>query len=190
MELHKIGIKIFDERAEAGLLDFIPVFHHWIQNEALDDLLIDVADYSHMHHGPGILLVAHEGNYGIDETGGRRGLVYYSKHELTGSPGERLLAVAKKALKACQLLEQAPELQGRVAFRGEELQVFCNDRLIAPNTEAAYASFEPALQVFLDKLYAGADYELTRETDPRERLSVTVNAANPVGVGTLLERLF
>lgn len=190
MELHKIGVKCFaEERDELELLDFIPVFHRWIQTGALDDLLIDVADYSHMHHGPGILLVAHEGNYGYDETGGRNGLIYYSKRELEGDSGERFAKVTRKALRACRLLEQEPELQGRVAFRGDELLVFSNDRLIAPNTEEAYARFEPALRAFLDRLYAGTGYELTRETDPSERLSITVKATEPVGVDTLLERL-
>ncbi len=38
--------------------DFIPLFHRWIQEQAIDGhLLIDVHDYSHIQQGPGILLV-------------------------------------------------------------------------------------------------------------------------------------
>ena len=36
-------------------------------------------DYSHVHNGPGILLVAHEANFSMDETDGRRGMVYIRK---------------------------------------------------------------------------------------------------------------
>ena len=47
--------------------DFIPVFHRWIQKQTVSGhLLIDVHDYSHIHQGPGILLVGHEGNFSID----------------------------------------------------------------------------------------------------------------------------
>jgi len=30
------------------------------------------------------MLIAHEGNYALDETGHERGVVYYSKHTLAG----------------------------------------------------------------------------------------------------------
>lgn len=190
MELHKLGVKLFvQDPTPVELLEFIPIFHRWIQTKALDDLLIDVADYSHVHAGPGILLVAHEGNYGFDETGNRRGLLYYSKHSLEGNLAARLTTVCRKTLKACRLLEQEPELEGRIKFRGEELQVFANDRLIAPNTDETFAAFESALSEFLAKLYPGEEYLLIRETDPRERFSVTARTSVSVEVGTLLERL-
>ena len=42
---------------------FVPVFHDWIRRGAVEGLLIDVARYGHVHHGPGIMLVGHEGDY-------------------------------------------------------------------------------------------------------------------------------
>lgn len=190
MELHRIGFKFFVESgADIGFLEFIPIFHRWIQTRALDDLLIDVADYSHVYAGPGILLVAHEGNYAMDETGNRRGLMYYSKRELTGSLLERLTRVCGKALKACQRLEQEPELKGRIRFRGDEFEIFVNDRLLAPNSNETLAAVEPTLTEFLGRLYEGMGYSLTREADSKERFSVTVKALAPVETGILLGRL-
>jgi len=191
LDLHKIGVKFFvEDRSTQTLLEFIPIFHGWIQTYALEDLLIDVADYSHVHAGPGILLIAHEGNYGIDETGDRRGMVYYSKRRLEGSLPERLATVCRKALQACLLLEEEPELEGRIRFRGEEIQIFANDRLSAPNDDETFQAFEPTLTEFLARLYPDdMDCSLTREADPQERLSVTVRASTSVSVGTLLERL-
>ena len=63
MEVHRLGIKFFAaDPVSIRLEDFIPIFHGWIQKQMLDGhLLIDIHDYSHIHHGPGILLVAHEG---------------------------------------------------------------------------------------------------------------------------------
>lgn len=190
MDLHKIGVKFFTTEGDGiGLVEFIPVFHRWIQQRALDDLLIDVADYSHVHAGPGTMLIAHEGNYGVDETGSRRGLLYYSKRTLDGDLATRLAIVCRKALRACWLLEQDDDLRGRIRFGGGEIQVIANDRLVAPNTDTTYEALRPALDTLLAKLYPGATPEIARESDPKERFCVTVRIAENVGVATLLERL-
>ncbi|HWG32137.1 MAG TPA: hypothetical protein VN676_16420, partial [Steroidobacteraceae bacterium] len=81
------------------------------------------------------------------------------------------------------------ELAGALKVPGNRLQFFANDRLAAPNTDAVYGEIEPALKTFLDRLYAGARYTLTRETDPKERLSVRVQAEGEVSLNTLLARL-
>ena len=190
MDLHKIGIKFFAADADrVDILKLIPMYHRWIQQNALDDLLIDVADYSHVPRGPGVMLIAHEGNYALDETDSERGVVYYSKHQLAGDLSERLAGVARKALKASQLMSSDAELEGALKISGARLQFFANDRLAAPNTDAAYTELEPALRTFLNRLYAGAPYTLTREADPKERLSVRVQAKGEVALETLLERL-
>ena len=81
------------------------------------------------------------------------------------------------------------ELEGALKVPGSHLQFFANDRLVAPNTDAAYAGLEPALKTFLDRLYAGARYTLTRETDPKARLSVRVRTEGEAALETLLARL-
>ena len=188
MDLHKFGIKFFASDAQAlDILKLIPIYHRWIQQNALEDLLIDVADYSHVPAGPGVMLIAHQGNYALDETGHERGVVYYSKQKLTGGLTDRFALVAGKALKAARLIAQ--ELEGALRVPGNRLQFFANDRLAAPNTNTAYGEIEPALRTFLNRLYAGAHYTVARETDPKERLSVRVQAEGEVGLDTLLARL-
>src|SRR6185295_3133013 len=110
MDLQRIGIKIFaEDSAAVSVRDFIPVFHSWIQKQAVDrHLLIDVHNYSHIHNGPGILLVAQEGNFSMDSADGRMGLLYYRKK---GEEGFR--SVLKAALQACTLLESEPALAGK-----------------------------------------------------------------------------
>jgi hypothetical protein len=190
VELHKFGIKLFAVDANGiDILKLIPMYHRWIQHSALQDLLIDVADYSHVPAGPGVMLIAHEGNYALDETGHERGVLYYSKHRLDGELPERFVSVAAKALKAAQLMSEADELEGALTIQGNRLQFFANDRLVAPNTNAAYAELEPALKTLLERLYSGTPYTVTREPDPRERLSVHVQAIADVPVQTLLDRL-
>jgi hypothetical protein len=190
MDLHKLGIKFFAAQGERiDILELIPMYHRWIQQNALDDLLIDVADYSHVPAGPGVMLIAHEGNYALDETGHERGVVYYSKHRLSGELQDRLALIARKALKAARLMSEDAKVGAALELPGNRLQFFANDRLAAPNTDEAYAELEPALKKFLDRLYAGAPYTTVREPDPKERLSVRVQAEGEVAVDTLLARL-
>jgi hypothetical protein len=190
MDLHKFGIKFFAvDAAGIDVLKLIPIYHRWIQQDALEDLLIDVADYSHVPAGPGVMLIAHEGNYALDETAHEPGVLYYSKRKLNGELQERLAEVARKALSAAELMTHDAELEGALKVPGNRLQFFANDRLAAPNTDAAYDQIEPSLRVFLDRLYAGAPYTLRRETDPKERLCVWAETADEVPLNTLLERL-
>ncbi len=190
MELYRLGVKLFcEEFAPVGLLEFIPILHRWIQQRMLDATLVDVADYSHVHAGPGIVLVAHEGNYAIDETDGRRGLIYYRKRPLPGGLAERLTNVCLGALSVCRRLEQEPELSGRLRFPGNEIQIFSNDRLLAPNSEATFASLSTALLQLFERLYCGAEYSLLRQPDPKERFSVTARTSVPQTVEGLIERL-
>lgn len=190
MDLHKFGIKFFAASSEPiDVLKLIPIYHRWIQQDLLEDLLIDVADYSHVPGGPGVMLIAHEGNYALDESGHERGVLYYSKQRLAGELPQRLAQVARKALKAARLMSADAELQGALKLPGNQLQFFANDRLVAPNTDAAYAELEPTLKEFLERLYAGAPYTLAREPEHKERLSVRVQAEGEPALETLLDRL-
>jgi hypothetical protein len=190
MDLHKFGIKLFAAQSEQiDILKLIPMYHRWIQQGGLEDLLIDVADYSHVPAGPGVMLIAHEGNYALDETAHERGVMYYSKRPIEGDLPERFARVAGRVLKAAQLMSEDSELDGALKLPGNRLQFFANDRLVAPNTDAAYAELEPALRTFLNRLFDGEPYTLTREADPKERLSVRVEADREVPLQTLLARL-
>ncbi len=190
-ELQRLGIKILGaEDAAVPLHDFVPVFHRWIQTAALaDHLLIDVADYAHVPDGPGVLLVAHEANLGIAQHAGRLALSYTRKQPLPGGLAERLRSIARAALSACHLLEGDEALGGRVRFRADRLEVFANDRLRAPNTEATRAAFRPALDELLGALYGDpAVCALTHPADPRARFAVHVAAPHPGTVEHLQRR--
>jgi hypothetical protein len=179
METYRLGIKFFVAEPgpeSIGLQDFIPVFHTWIQKQILKDhLLIDVHDYSHIRQGPGILLVAHEGNFSMDSAEGRLGLLYQRKQPASGSNEERLVSVLKTALQACRLLEEEPALQGRVRFRKNELLLIANDRLNAPNDDETLSRVLPAVSVALNAAFGHSDFDVTRiSTDAKDRLTIRV----------------
>jgi hypothetical protein len=187
MDLQRIGIKIFaDDSAAVPLREFIPVFHTWIQKQAIENhLLIDVHNYSHIHNGPGILLVAGEGNFSIDMSDGRMGLLYYRK-----VPGEGVASVLRTALQACSLLETDPSLKGRLHFRTDEIQIVANDRLLAPNTEETFQELSVALISNLKRLLPEVKWTLKRSSlNPKDRLTIRVHTGQSESVSVLLSRM-
>ena len=168
MELYKLGVKIFAKNPEVvDLHEFIPVFHDWIRQQKIaGHLLIDVHDYSHVQSGPGILLVAHEGNFSMDGADGRLGLAYYRKQPVA----DALRTVVEAAQAAGRLLEAEPGLNG-LKFRTDEFLVFSNDRLLAPNSPAARKQLEPVIKrAFANTTVTHAP----QSADPRERLAFVV----------------
>lgn len=189
MELQKINVKVFTaEPNNIPLTDFIDIFHNWIQ--ATDGVYLDVADYSHMQAGPGIVLVADDANVSIDETGNRRGLLYNQKGNLSGSNLEKLNTVLRSALENCQRLEQEPALRGKLRFVGNEVEILVNDRLVASNTSDAFEEIRPEIDFLGRRLYASTNFTLLRNhDDPRHRLNVTLSTPLSFETKTLLNNL-
>jgi hypothetical protein len=172
MELHRIGVKFFaSDPASIRLENIIPVFHGWIQKQILSGhMLIDVHDYSHMHQGPGILLVAHEGNVSIDMSDGRPGLMYYRKIPSGLAPVEQLTVILQAAIQACRLLEK----DGQVRFDMNDFMVFANDRLNAPNNDQTLIELRPDLNAALKQVFEGTEFQVSRtSSDSRERFTAT-----------------
>ena len=186
MNVQHINIKFFIENAESvKLADFAPVFNTWIQTQRLEELLIDVADYLHVHHGPGIMLIGHEADYSLDQRAGRLGLLYNRKEQLEATTQEKLVQAARAVLTAAQILEKENSLK----FSGSEVQLIVNDRLLVPNTSATFATLEPEVQAFFDKLYCGEEFTLAHYADARERFTINVKTESIFDVDTLLKNL-
>jgi len=191
MELQRLGFKLFvDDPAKVALENFVPIFHSWIQKQIIEEhLLIDVHNYGHVRQGPGVLLVAHQGNFSMDLGGDRLGLFYYRKRDIDGSSLERLTTILKTTLRACTLLEAASELAGKLRFKTDEILIVANDRLHTPNESATYQAFKPLLSQLFAELFGEGTFTTEWREDDRERFAVTVSANQSVEVGQLIERL-
>ena len=155
MDAYRIHLRLdFAPGIELDLERLIPIFHCWIRDHELDELLIDVADYRHVPDGPGVMLIAHEAHYGVDSAGGRLGLVYARKRPATGTFAERLRHALGRALAAGRALEREAALEG-LAIPGDRWTLALHDRLLAPNDEGTRRAVEPDLQRLLGRLYAG-----------------------------------
>ena len=151
----------------------IPVFHRWIQTNALPETLIDVADYQHVPAGPGVLLVSHDAYYGLDQSKHRLGLLYTRRTAMEGSIADRVRDAIASAKRACDLLEKEPEFAGKLSFDRLSFEISVNDRLMAPNTEAGYLALEPELRSALSP----GRYDFVLTGAPRELLTVAVTSA-------------
>ncbi|MGH7830940.1 MAG: hypothetical protein ACREP8_12250 [Candidatus Binatia bacterium] len=189
MDLQKVNVKFFLENQDAvPLADCISIFNSWIQTS--EGAYYDIADYSHVAAGPGLVLVAHEANVSVDNTGNRWGLLYSRKQPLSGSNRDKLRWVFKAALENCRRIEEEPLLKGRISFVGNEALFLINDRLLAPNTEETFDAVRTDLEGLGGTLYAGADFHLEPGTkDARERFGVRITTPLSFDIVTLLRNL-
>jgi hypothetical protein len=186
MNLQHVNVKFYIENLETvNLADYAAIFNTWIQQQRLEELLIDVADYLHVHNGPGIMLIGHEADYSLDNRAGRLGLLYNRKEQIEGTTLEKFAQAVRSALIAAQILERENGLK----FNGSEVQIIINDRLLVPNTTETFATLEPDIKSFFHQLYQGAEYSLSQNTDPRERFTVNVKTEARFDVDTLLKNL-
>jgi hypothetical protein len=190
MELQHVNVKLLLKNPEGVDLEpLIPVFHSWIQGQVFEERLLDIADYRHVPAGPGVVLIGHEGDYSVDNTDGRLGVRYNRKAVLNGSNGDRLKQAARAALKACQRLETETSLGGKLRFNGQDVEVFINDRLLAPNREDTRKAFNSDFKHFAEELFRGSEYSLSYDSDPRKLLAVSLRAFRPFAIAELLESL-
>ncbi len=183
---HRMNAKLFvtDETA-VSLVDIIPVFHRWIQEQAVEGLLIDVADYKHVADGPGILIIGHEGDYALDQENGRSGLLYTRKREwLTPDFKERLRLVIRLAIQATQVLASEESLG--LDFDTSELALIFPDRLNTPNTPETFATLQDDIAAVLTEIYGTDEITLTVTADDAKRpFAVQATIANAPSLAEL-----
>ncbi len=187
MDAHQIHAKLpLAPGAALTAPALLPLFHAFIQEQALaNELLIDVADYSHVQDGPLLVLIAHESHYALDRSGGRLGLAYARKREVQPvPPAQRLVAAWRRLFVAASLVSE----RAQVAFDTRELWLSVVDRLRAPNTPATWEMVQPEITEAAQQLY-GAGVKLTRQGDEREPLSVHLQAEPALSLQEILARL-
>lgn len=190
MELQHINVKLLVAPIDTlDLGSVIPVFHRWIQERASEELLLDVTDYRHVRAGPGVILIGHEANYSLDNHGNRLGVRYNRKAQVDGSNQDRLRLATLAALHACLRLQKDLNVEGDPLFNGQEIEIFTNDRALAPNDADTRGVFLSELDPFLGKFFAGESYSLDFRPDPRSLLGATVKTLRPFAVEELLNNL-
>ena len=190
MELQHVNVKLYLRNPQAVKLEaLVPVFHGWIQSKVCEELMIDVADYRHVHAGPGVVLVGHQSDYSVDNTDNRLGVRYNRKATLEGSNRDRFSQALRATVRACQRLEADEKLSGSLRVNRQEMKLFVNDRMLAPNSGRLTDSVQGELRDFFASIVGGGDFEMKFDTNPRSLYGVEVRTAKPLELDEVLARL-
>ncbi|HWZ90671.1 MAG TPA: hypothetical protein VNW92_17545 [Polyangiaceae bacterium] len=183
----RFQLKMYLEPSEHFELEaLIPVFHRFIRDQLISELMIDVVDYSHVPDGPGVVLIGHAADYYVGALDGRFGLVY-SRKRAAPAPEARLEDAFRRLTNAARLLEQ--ESLVKLRFRSNELSLRLTDRLHAANDEASFASAKAEVEQLLGRLYAGATVSVERLAEPRGPLGLAIKTSASPSLEALLEKL-
>ena len=168
--MYKIGLKRMFSVFNVDLELFIPVFHEWIQkNKISDHIMVDVADYKHIPDGPGIMLIAHEGNFSIDLENGKAGLLYTRKQPLEEDITDNIHTITSIVDQACKLLETNDSLNGKISFNNQ-YKIISNDRYYFPTDKQS----EKQLLQYSRKAFENADL-IAGETYSGSRLNIKID---------------
>ena len=184
----RLGVK-FHLRREPSLqpADILPIFQRWIQQHTVPGMLIDVIDYKHVPEGPGLILVADEGDYAYDLGDGRTGLHYIRKRALPDDLSDALALAFRHALEAALALQG--EAPGDIVFDFTQAKISFFDRQRYRNQPALYDELRPELGRHLAQIY-GVEVALSRSyDDPRQTFALTCQAQGAVDAADLLASL-
>jgi hypothetical protein len=190
MHARKVQVKLFIESPRDVDVDsIVPVFHDWIRQKALDELLIDVTDYAHVQRAPALLLVGHGSDYAIDFAEGHAGLLYSRKREFPGDAEATVKDAFVRALRAAKKLEGEASLPAPIRFRGDEILFRVNDRLLGPNNDETKRAVLPIVERVARSLYGDVAFTIAAEGTPRELFALRLRAPGVEGIDTLLKRV-
>jgi len=182
----RLQLKLYLEPSKHFELEaLVPVFHRFIRDQVIKDLLIDVVDYSHVPDGPGVVLIGHAADFYLGALDGAFGLVYSRKRGGPG-PDARLEDALRRLINAARLLEREDGLELR--FKSNELSLRLTDRLHAPNDDATFASTKAEVEALFGRVY-GSSVELERLPASKEPLGIRIKAASAPSLEALLEKL-
>ena len=183
MKLHKFGVKLFfDVNRNYSSKAFIPVFHTWIQDELVEDhLLIDVADYSHIPDGPGIMLIAHEGHFSLDQEKYQPGIMYMRKTKIECEFIERFNQVLSITIEAANRLRNF-DIINDINFISNSFRFIANDRLYAENTIDNQHLYKEKIQKAINNKYPDRKIEFEDASDAKERMAFTVRFSDEINI--------
>jgi hypothetical protein len=191
IEIQQASATLFvTDPALPSLDPLVPIFHRWIQEHRLPGLLlIDVADYRHVHQGPGILLVAHQAHYAFGWVGSALGLSFHRKRDAAGPAFEKLREALGRCLEAARFLEDEPGFASKLGFRTDRVRLAVGSRLVASNRPEDRSALEGPVREVLGRVYGGSQVDLAFDPDPRAPLSLVAEAHAAPGLAEMAARL-
>ena len=173
--LERVCAKVYAQEPGIPDSEFVSVFHDWIRRRVVGGVLLDVADYTHVPDGPGVVLVGHEFTYSLDRSDGRFGLLVQRRRSTGANTEASIGATISTLLTAAEKLETHRTLKGGVKFDRSVIRIESNDRLRAPNDAEGLELLRAASDAAAKQAFPSfaATVKVVDE-DSRSRLAVTV----------------
>ena len=185
----RLGVKFSLSRTpQLQPADIMPIFQRWIQEHKVPGMLIDVIDYKHVLNGPGVVLVADEGDYAYDLGEGQPGLNYVRKRDLPDSLPAALRLSFEHALLGARALEA--EAPGDLDFDYATVKISFLDRMHYRNQPEIYAAIHAEVAEIVGEVY-GAPVAISRvHDDSRRPLALRAKAsAGQIDLDDIARRL-
>ena len=154
MSAVRLSVTLPLEKPPASLEAAIGVFHRFVQQGVVEGLLIDVADYQHVPDGPGVLLIGHDVDYSLNETG----LTAIRKRQGDVDPADQLRDTLRLALAFQAAVDDDGTLG--LSYVSDALDVQVMDRLQMPNTDEGVANARAAFAPVIEDVFgSGASFD-------------------------------
>lgn len=160
----------------------VAVFHRFIQRGLVEGLILDVADYRHVPRGPGVLLVGHDVDYGVDE----QAFTVVRKRRGDDTAATQVRDALRMGLGAMDAVADDGELE--VAFDPARFTVSAVDRRLGAPGEAAAALRDEVAPLVAELYGPDAKVDPVESDDPRRSPSVLVEA-DPAAADGVLDAL-
>lgn len=185
MHPQRLGLRIPLRSRIEDLTAAIEVFHRCLQRGWLEGALLDVADYRHVPAGPGVLLVGHDVDLGLEH----EALVLTRKR----SSGDDAATQLRDLLRMAAVATSAFAYDGTLDVDADlgRATVTLLDRALATELgDAAVEALGAAVAPALDTAWGTApDVRAVRADDPRHAPAITLDAGVDVTAADVVERL-
>ena len=169
----RLSVRLAATTAIRDLEPAIDVFHRFIQQGLVEGLILDVADYRHVQHGPGVMLVGHDVDYGINHAG-----LTVTRKRSSDDAGMQFVDLLRMGLGAADAIAYDGAL--KVSLSPYSLCVTAFDRRI-PQDELAEGILADVAPVVTKVYGTDAVVQIVNGVDPRRAPRLEVNASDTVG---------
>lgn len=160
---------------KVGLDAATGVFHRFIQRHLVEGFVLDVADYRHVPHGPGMMIVGGEVDYGLTETA-----FSVTLKRLPDDAATQFRTAVRFLLGAVEQIDEDGALP--TVFDRSAVTVVVADRRLGAADQVQQALLADIAPVAAEIFGAGTEVAAVTIEDPRSLPSVVVRAASVEGV--------
>jgi hypothetical protein len=179
MDLQRIDLTAcLDAPRGANLDSLLAIFGRWRNDKDHPAKWIDLADYAHMSHGAGVIIVGKQGIFVVTRFDPGLGLFYSGRSGYEGPNETRVIESFRRHLALTTALFGEPDYPAALKTLTGSWELAINDRLDFPNSDETDGLLRPPIQAALDRLFGAGSYEMVSGGDRQRRYGVSIRASS------------